>query len=63
MSDNETIESKAWSHKMTGKERREAIEEALGRQGPLFRLTEGQVGHIGRVERQVREPRARDRRH
>lgn len=60
MSDNDDIENKAWSHRMTDEERREAIEEALGRQKPLFRLTEGQVGHIGRVERQVLESRAKE---
>lgn len=63
MSDNGPVESRTWSYRMTDKERREAIEEALRRQDqPLLRLTEGQVQHIGRVERQVREARARERR-
>ena len=57
MENDEHIENKTWSHKMTDKERRRAIEEALERRKPLFRLTEGQVVHIGRVERQIRESR------
>ena len=61
MSDNRSVEDKTWSYKLTDKERREAIEEALRRQEPLLRLTEGQVVHIGRVEGRVREARVRQR--
>ena len=48
-----------WSHQMTDEERRQAIEEALRRRKPLLRLTEGQVAHIGKVERELREGRPR----
>lgn len=61
MSDNDTVENKSQSHKMTDWERRQAIEEALQRRKPVFRLTEGQVRHIGRAERQVRESRTQAR--
>lgn len=55
MSDTGNSEKETWSHKMTDEERRQAIEEALQRRKPLFRLTEGQLAHIGRVERERRE--------
>lgn len=54
-------ENGTWSHRMTDEERRQAIEEALQRRKPLFRLTEGQVVHIGRVEREIREAHVKAR--
>lgn len=59
MSKDKSNKSATWSHKMTDEERRQAIEEALQRRKPLFRLTEGQVMHIGTVERQIREGRTK----
>ena len=61
MSDTTKPKDGAWSHKMTDEERREAIEEALNRMKPLFRLTEGQLAHIGRVERERRIANAKSR--
>ena len=61
MSDVNNTENGAWSHKMTDEERRQAIEEALQRRKPLLRLTEGQVAHIGTVERELREAHAKAR--
>lgn len=61
MSNKKDVANTSWSHRMTDEERRQAIEEALERRGSRFRLTAGQVLHIGRVERQIRESHTKTR--